>query len=76
VNIANKKFTSIKNDYCLTFDQNAEIQEVEDDRHIEKQGFAFTPIAHVQQLMQNQSIDVIGVVTTITPIASVQTKVG
>lgn len=25
VKLANKKFTSIKNDYCLTFDQNADI---------------------------------------------------
>lgn len=25
VSLANKKFTSIKNDYCLTFDMNAEI---------------------------------------------------
>ncbi len=29
--ISNKKFTSIKNDYCLNFDANAEVQEVDDD---------------------------------------------
>lgn len=31
VKIANKKFTSIKNDYSLTFDQNSEIKEVQED---------------------------------------------
>jgi replication factor A1 len=31
VKLANKKYTSIKNDYCLTFDQNADVQEVEED---------------------------------------------
>jgi replication factor A1 len=29
--ISNKKFTSIKNDYCINFDTNAEVQEVDDD---------------------------------------------
>ena len=28
VKMANKKFTSIKNDHCITFDVNAEIVEV------------------------------------------------
>ena len=27
IKLANKKFTSIKNDYCLNFDQNADIKE-------------------------------------------------
>lgn len=39
--LANKKYTSIKNDYCLTFDQNTDIVEVEEDNQIKKQGFSF-----------------------------------
>ena len=31
VKLANKKFTSIKNDYCLTFDHNADVVEAEED---------------------------------------------
>jgi len=31
VKIANKKYTSIKNDYCIIFDKNSEIEEIEDD---------------------------------------------
>lgn len=34
VKLANKKYTSITNDHCLTFDQNAEIVEVDDDSQI------------------------------------------
>jgi hypothetical protein len=41
VKLANKKFTSIKNDYCLTFDQNADILEAEEDNQIKKQGYSF-----------------------------------
>ena len=29
--MANKKFTAIKNDHCLTFDINAEIEDIGDD---------------------------------------------
>jgi len=35
VKIANQKYTSIKNDYCIIFDRSSEIQEVEDDNRIE-----------------------------------------
>ena len=52
VKIANKKFTSIKNDYCLTFDMNGDIQEVEDDAQIKKQGFAFVGIKAIQDMVQ------------------------
>lgn len=31
VKLANKKFTSIKNDYCIYFDSNADIVEIDDD---------------------------------------------
>ena len=41
VKLANKKFTSIKNDYCLTFDQNADVAEAEEDGQIKKQGLSF-----------------------------------
>lgn len=49
--IANKKFTSIKNDYCLNFDMNAEVVPVEDDKHIKKQGFSFTPLLAIQEMV-------------------------
>ncbi len=44
VKLANKKFTSIKNDYCLTFDHMADVQEAEEDNQIKKQGFSFVSL--------------------------------
>lgn len=31
VKMANNKYSSIKNDYCIIFDRSSEIQEVQDD---------------------------------------------
>ena len=42
--MANKKFTSIKNDFCITFDKSTEIQECKDDNQIDQTGFSFTKI--------------------------------
>jgi hypothetical protein len=42
--MANKRFTSIKNDFCIVFEKNAQIVEVEDDGSIAEQAFDFTNI--------------------------------
>ena len=42
--MANKKFTSIKNDFSLIFDQSTEIEEAKDDVQINKSGFSFSDI--------------------------------
>jgi replication factor A1 len=34
IKMANKKFSSIKNDHCITFDINAEIEPADDDKQI------------------------------------------
>ena len=34
IKMSNKKYTSIANDHCITFDMNAEIEEIEDDTDI------------------------------------------
>lgn len=34
VKMANKRFTSVKNDFCIVFEKNASICEVEDDGSI------------------------------------------
>jgi hypothetical protein len=39
VKVANKRFTSIKNDLCITFDKNSSVEEVEDDSQIQTQGY-------------------------------------
>jgi len=44
VKLANKRFTSIKNDYCLNFDKGGDIEEVPEDVSIKNQGFDFIKI--------------------------------
>ncbi len=76
VKLANKKFTSIKNDYCLTFDQNADVIEAEEDNTIKKQGFSFVNLKAIQDIVQQQAVDVIGVLVDIGQIGNVPLKTG
>ncbi len=76
VKLANKKFTSIKNDYCLTFDQNADVAEAEEDNQIKKQGFSFVGLKQVQEMVQQQAVDVIGVLVEVGPVGNVPLKTG
>ena len=47
VKMANKRFTSIKNDFCIVFEKNAQINEVPDDGSIAEQAFDFTDIKNI-----------------------------
>ena len=72
--MANQKFTSIKNDFCIVFDRNSEIKEVEDDDNISAVGFSFTTIDEINELEQMKTVDAIGIVTQITPVTKVNIK--
>jgi replication factor A1 len=50
VKMANKKFTAIKNDFCLIFEKNAKIVETEDDGTIASldSAFDFTTIKSLE----------------------------
>lgn len=76
VKLANKKFTSIKNDYCLTFDQNADVAEAEEDGQIKKQGFSFVGLKQIQEMVQQQAVDVIGVIVEVGQVGNVPLKTG
>ena len=45
--MSNKKFTSIKNDFCITFDKGTDIKECMDDNQINQTGFSFTTIQQI-----------------------------
>lgn len=79
--MANKRFTTIKNDYCITFGDQVcieLIQNGEDGKNIKAgQVFNFTPINKLQDLVESLSmVDVIGVVTDAQGISSLTTKSG
>lgn len=66
VKMANKRYTTIKNDFCLTFDERADIEEIQDQGNTIKKGqmFQFTPIAELQNITaSNTMVEVIGVIT-------------
>jgi replication factor A1 len=77
VMMANQKYTSIKNDYALTFDKQSEILPSEDsDEHISNLGFAFTPITDIVQFESMRTIDVCGIVQDIGSVTNVNLKSG
>lgn len=64
VKMANRKFSSINNDYCLNFNQYSEIKEVKDSGDIKNTGFDFITLDQVKEMMQVQTIDLLGVITS------------
>jgi|DEB0MinimDraft_12_1074336.scaffolds.fasta_scaffold23113_2 replication factor A1 len=75
VSMANKKFTKVKNDYCIMFGKSAVIQLAKDDGSIAKQAFEFVKIGDIEEV-QLHSVDVIGVVTDVSEQSSIQLKSG
>jgi len=52
VKLANKKFTSIKNDYCLTFDYTTVMEKCANDAAIKSDGFSFTSFETIEAMVQ------------------------
>lgn len=67
IKMANKRFTTIKNDFQITFDSNAEIEQLNDNKDsLIKSGqiYNFTAIKDLQGIQQtNTMVEVIGVIT-------------
>lgn len=74
--LSNKRFTTIPNDFCITFDSYAKIEEVQEapDAVIQGGGFNFTTLRQVAQAEQVHMIDLIAVVTDVQPMGSIQMK--
>lgn len=76
IKLANKRYTSIKNDYCITFDQGCEIMEIKNDSKIKAQGFSFVDLNDINDITQQQSIDFIGIMMEVSPEVEISTKNG
>ena len=72
VKMANKRYTTIPNDHCLTFDVHAQITPIE-ERSIEFKSspFNFTTLQQVQDATQIYMIDLIAVVTEVQPASQI-----
>ena len=65
VKIANKKFTSIKNDYCLTLSNHSKMEEVQEDAGITQSGFSFTGLKEIEEIVSACTLDVVGVIVDV-----------
>ena len=74
VKMANKKYTSINNDYQIIFDRNSKIVEVEDDIKIQVRGFCFVGIDQISKYEALRTIDVVGIVTVIGELTQIKLK--
>jgi replication factor A1 len=72
---ANKQWTTIKNEYELTFDRSATINPVEDDDDsIKAIVFEFVKLADVEAAEVKATVDVVGVVKDFMPVSSLTAK--
>lgn len=74
---AQKNFNHLPNDQEITLDITSIIQPCpEDDTSIPKQTFNFRPISEIESMENNSILDVIAVVSSISPTASIMRKNG
>lgn len=77
VKVANKKYTTIPNDFCLVFDTWATIIEQQgDETQYQGGGFNFTTLKQVQEWVGDNLvlIDVIGVITEVEPLGQITVR--
>jgi replication factor A1 len=71
VRLARKGYSSIKNDYSITLNSDAEVVPVHDnDNSIEAQKYKFAKISSIEQMDKNTFVDIIGVITDVGPVTS------
>lgn len=76
VKLANKRFTSIKNDFCLTFSKDSVCEKCAEDDEIQGNSFTFTGLDKIEELVQSHTVDVIGVILEVGSVNSINMKDG
>jgi len=72
---ANKKFTSIKNDYEITLQPDSIVEPATDDNvNIPSMHFSFVRIDQIEDLQKDDVIDVIGVLKNVSEMSSIRTR--
>ncbi|CAI2359121.1 unnamed protein product [Moneuplotes crassus] len=73
---ANKKFSTIPNDFCINFGTEAEIERVEDDGSISSPQVSYTPISTIQAIESGSCINVIGVILEYSDLETIRLRSG
>lgn len=76
IKMANRKFSSVNNDYEVSFDQHSEISPAPEDGQISQMNYAFKKIAMIESLPADSNVDVIGVVKDVGPVNEIMSKAG
>jgi replication factor A1 len=75
--IANLQYNTCKSEYEITLDQNSEIALDNDTEGIEQQAYNFIKIADVEQVEEKKSVDILGIVKSVSePVTIVSKKSG
>lgn len=76
VKIANRKFSSLNNEYELSFDANADIRPAPEDASISQMNYNFKKIAALETLPGDSTIDLIGIVKDVGNCMELTSKAG
>lgn len=75
--VQNKQYSTLKNNYEITFDQRSEIKQATDDNQIKASLFDFVKISDLQLKDPNAVVDILGVVKASTePSTIISQKLG
>ncbi len=72
--LANSKFNKLPNPYELTLNSDAEVIRVDNDDAIQTQKFTFKSLEQVKTLAENDTVDIIGIVTNVGPLNELVAK--
>ncbi|KAM9782419.1 replication protein A 70 kDa DNA-binding subunit-like isoform 1-T1 [Syngnathus typhle] len=76
VKLANKQFTSLKNDYAITLSASSRIVPCDDDRGVPNLLCQFVPISQLEDKDPDAVVDVIGVCEEAEDVSLITTKAG
>ena len=65
VQLANQRYQTLKNDFCIVFDKNADIVQVPNDSSIQDKGYNFVILEEIPHLERIKIIDFIGVLVSV-----------
>ena len=74
--VANKKFTSIKNNYEITFDMHSDIRPANDNGAIKAIMYSFKTLNELEDAQVDTNVDVIGIVKEVGQVNSFTSKAG
>lgn len=72
--VANQQYTSLRNNYEITFDRNADIRPAADGSDIMRMRYSFRKISSITEVPPNTTIDVVAVVKSATECTSIMSQ--